>query len=194
MIGSSRAHAAPGREGRDAAVWRDAPQRYGRISRGFHWLMAALFAWQFAGALLYVGIGDTALTRFVGGSHFTLGATLFVLALLRGAWGLANLPRRPPHPGRLGRAAQAGHAVLYGLMIAVPALALLRQYGSGKPFAPYGIPVMPARDSKIAWMTVPGDLLHHWLAFILLAVVLGHAAMAVLHRVLRQDDVLARMR
>ncbi len=106
MIGSSRAHAAPGREGRDAAVWRDAPQRYGRISRGFHWLMAALFAWQFAGALLYVGIGDTALTRFVGGSHFTLGATLFVLALLRGAWGLANLPRRLPHPGRLGRAAQ----------------------------------------------------------------------------------------
>ncbi len=67
--------------------WLDTPQRYGRISRAFHWLMAALFAWQFAGALLYVGIGDTALTRFVGASHFTLGFTLFVLVWLRGAWG-----------------------------------------------------------------------------------------------------------
>lgn len=174
-------------------VWLDTPQRYGRVSRGFHWLMAALFAWQFAGALLYVSIGDTALTRFVGGSHFTLGFTLFVLVLLRGAWGLANLSRRPSHRCRLGRAAVIGHGVIYGLMIVVPALALLRQYGSGKPFTPYGIPVMSGRDSKIAWMMIPGDLLHHWLAFFLLAILLGHTAMAVLHRMLWKDEVLARM-
>jgi cytochrome b561 len=173
--------------------WRDTPQRYGRVSRGFHWLMAAMFAWQFTGALLYVSIGDTALTRFVGGSHFTLGFTLFVLVLLRGAWGLANLRWRPSHRGRLGRAAVVGHGVIYALMIAVPALALLRQYGSGKPFTPYGIPLMPGRDGKIEWMMIPGDLLHHWLAFILLAILLGHIGMAVLHRVLWKDEVLIRM-
>lgn len=175
------------------AVWRDTPQRYGRVSRGVHWLMAALFAWPFTGALPYRGIGDTALTRFVGGSHFTLGAALFVLVLLRGAWDLANRPRRPAHAGRLGRAVMVGHGVIYGLMILVPALALLRQYGSEKPFTPYGIPLMPGRDGKIAWMRVLGDLLHHWLAFILLAVILGHVAMAVLHRVLWKEDVLSRM-
>ncbi|MCJ2015137.1 cytochrome b [Methylobacterium sp. J-076] len=174
-------------------AWIDTPQRYGRISRGFHWLMAALFAWQFTGALLYVGIGDTALTRFVGGSHFTLGFTLFVLVLLRGIWGLANLSRRPPHPGRLGRAAVAGHALIYGLMVAVPGLALIRQYGSGKPFTPYGLPLMPGHDEKVAWMVTLGDLFHHWLAFTLLAVVLGHATMAFLHRRMRDEDVLARM-
>ena len=173
--------------------WLDTPRKYGWVSRGFHWLMAALFAWQFSGALLFVAFGDTALTRFVGGSHFTLGFTLFVLVLLRGVWGLTNLARRPPHPGRLGRAAVAGHALIYALMVVVPGLALLRWYGSGKPFTPYGIPVMAARDDKIAWMMVPGDLLHHWLGFILLAVVVGHAAMAVLHRVQGDEDVLARM-
>ena len=78
-------------------VWLDTPERYGRVSRGFHWVMAALFAWQFTGALLYVTIGDAALTRLIGGSHFTLGFTLFVLVLLRGVWGLANLHRRPAH-------------------------------------------------------------------------------------------------
>lgn len=173
--------------------WLDTPQRYGRISQAFHWLMAALFAWQFAGALLYVGIGDTALTRFVGASHFTLGFTLFVLVWLRGAWGLANLKRRPVHADHLGRAATFGHALIYALMITVPSLALLRQYGSGKPFSPYGIPLMPERESKIGWMILPADLLHYWLGFTLLAVVLGHAAMTFIHWKLRKENVLARM-
>ncbi|MCJ2020609.1 cytochrome b [Methylobacterium sp. E-065] len=172
--------------GTDAAPvvvgWLDTPRRYGRVSRAFHWLMAALFSWQFAGALLYVATGDNAVTRIVGGSHFTLGFTLYVLVLLRGAWGLANMARRPPHPGRLGRAAVAVHLLIYALMVVVPGLALLRQYGSGKPFTPYGIPVMPGRDEKIAWMVAPGDLLHHWLAFTLLAVLAGHVVMAFLHR------------
>ncbi|MCJ2073970.1 cytochrome b [Methylobacterium sp. J-030] len=193
MSGRPAAGPVPDRLEPMQAVWRDSPRRYGRVSRGFHWLMAALFAWQFAGALLYVGLGDRAVTRLVGGSHFTLGATLFALVLLRGAWGLANLLRRPPHRGRLGRAAVAGHAVIYALMIVVPGLALMRQYGSGKPFTPYGLPLMPGRDSKIDWMVAPGDLLHHWLAFLLLAILTGHVAMAVLHRTLWKDDVLARM-
>ncbi len=175
------------------ARWFDTPERYGRISRGFHWLMAALFAWQFAGALLYVGIGDTAVTRLVGGSHFTLGFTLFVLVLLRGLWGLANLKSRPPHPGRLGRAASIGHGVIYGLMVVIPSLALLRQYGSGKPFAPFGIPLMPERDTKIAWMMAPADLFHAWLGFTLLAVVLGHSAMALVHQRVWKDHTLSRM-
>ena len=174
-------------------TWLDTPQRYGRVSRGFHWLMAALFAWQFFGALLYVSIGDTAVTKFVGGTHFTMGFTLFVLVLLRGAWGLLNLSRRPPHEGRIGRAAAAGHAMLYAVMVILPGIALLRQYGSGKSFAPYGIPLMPERDSKIAWMMIPADLFHYWLGFALLAAILGHAAIAFLHRRLWNEDVLQRM-
>ena len=175
------------------AGWLDTPQRYGRVSRAFHWLMAALFAWQFAGALLYVTIGDKAVTRFVGGSHFTLGFTLFVLVLFRGIWGLANIRRRPIHDGRLGRAATFGHGLIYALMVVIPSLALLRQYGSGKPFTPYGLPLMPGRDDKIAWMMIPADLLHYWLGFTLMIVVLGHAAMAMVHRLRWKDDVLARM-
>ena len=175
------------------AAWMDTPAGYGRISRLLHWLMALLFAWQFAGAILYVSIGDTALTRFVGGRHFDMGALLFLLVLLRGGWGLLNLRRRPPHPGRLGRAARAGHAALYGMMLLVPALALLRQYGSGEAFAPFGIPLMPGFPGKIPWMMAPADLLHYWLGFLLLAMILGHVAMVFLHRWWWRDDVLGLM-
>ena len=170
--------------------WLDNPSRYGLISRGFHWGMAALFAWQFAGALLYLAIGDTALTRFVGGSHFALGFALFLIVLIRGTWGLLSFGRRP---GARNRVATAGHAVIYVLMVVVPGVALLRQYGSGEPFSPFGIPVMPGPREKIAWMTVPGDLFHHWLAFALLALILGHTAIALVHRYVWKDDVLSRM-
>ena len=58
---------------------------------------------------------------------------------------------------------------------------------------PSGVPVMPGRATKIAWMMLPADLLHYWLGFALLAVVLGHAAMAILHRRLWNEAVLTRM-
>lgn len=173
-----------------AIHWLDTPQRYGLISRSFHWLMAALFAWQFAGALLFVGIGDTAVTRFVGGTHFTNGFVLFVLVLLRGSWGLLNFGRRPP---RMSRAASVGHALIYALMIVVPSLSLMRWYGWGQEFAPFGVRVMAARANKIEWMTVPADLLHYWLGFFLFAVILGHVAMTLVHRLLWKDAVLSRM-
>ena len=47
-----------------------------------------------------------------------------------------------------GRAVAAGHGLIYLLMVLVPSLALLRQYGSGKPFTPYGVPVMPGRERR----------------------------------------------
>ncbi|GLS46811.1 cytochrome b [Methylobacterium brachythecii] len=173
--------------------WLDTPQRYGRISRGFHWCMAAFFGWQFAGAVLFVSIGDKAITRLVGGSHSTMGFVLFVLVLLRGVWGLMNLKRRPAHAGRLGRAAVTGHFLLYALMVVVPSLALLRQYGSGKGFSPFGVELMATRGYKIEWMMVPGDLLHYWLGFLLLGSILGHVTMAFVNRRAKRDDVLERM-
>ena len=145
------------------------------------------------GAVLYVSIGDTAVTRFVGGSHMSLGFGLFVIVLLRGAWGLFNLGRRPPREGRAGRAAAIGHGILYGLMIFVPTIALMRQYGSGEAFTPFGIPVMPARDSKIPWMMLPANVFHYWLGFVLLAVIAGHIFMTLVHRLVWKDRVLERM-
>lgn len=171
----------------------DSPAGYGIVSRTLHWLMAACFAWHFAGALLYVTVPEAGVTKFVGSTHFTMGFTLLVLVLLRGAWGLLNIRRRPPHPGRLGHLATMGHLALYALMILIPSLALLRQYGSGEPFTPYGIPVMRGFEGKIAWMMAPGDLLHSFLGWVLLALILGHVAMALVHRYLWHDDVLGLM-
>ncbi|MEO8748268.1 MAG: cytochrome b [Rhodanobacter sp.] len=171
---------------------RDNSNRYGQVSRVLHWGIAILLLWQFSSAGAHFFLKGTSIEKFLWTTHKPLGFVLFVLILLRVAWALANLSRRP---SAVSVAARLGHLVLYGILVIVPTLALLRQYGSGKPFEPFGISLFPGFEGdKIAWMTAPGNLLHGWLGLSLLALVAGHIFMVVWHKRSAADsDVLPRM-
>ncbi|PKA43835.1 cytochrome b [Rhizobium sullae] len=166
---------------------------YGLVTRVFHWTMAALFAWQFVGATLHALADDTAVADFFWGFHRDVGFVLFVTVIARGAWGLINMRRRPPQQGVLRTFARLGHLGLYALMILVPSVALIRQFGSGRPFAPFGIALIEGGGERVEWMTALGSLVHANAGWALLALVFGHAAMVVIHQVIWKDDTLARM-
>lgn len=172
----------------------DQPDRFGLITRILHWGMALLFAAQFLSALAHWALPrENALRDTLWSYHAALGATLFLLVLLRGIWGLANLPRRPAHSGRVGQAAVAGHAAIYALMIIVPATRLLAAAGSDRGFSYLGLQIFPPRDAEIAWMQAPSEL-HGELGWVLALLIFGHIAMAVIwHRLIRRDDILQRM-
>lgn len=122
----------------------DRPAGYGPVSRALHWGMAALFVLQFAAAGLHLlGLHREAPYAALWSLHVPLGVTLLGLALLRGAWGLLNLARRPRDPGAAGLAARLGHGALYAGMIAVPALAVLRSVGNGREVAAWGVQLLP---------------------------------------------------
>lgn len=175
-------------------LW-DSPSGYGAITRALHWGMAALFAWQFAGAVLRVLAEDSAIEGFFWSTHFTLGFTLWLLVLVRGAWGLANLHRRPKHAGAplTALAAKLGHLALYGLMVLVPSLAILRAVGGTRGFSVYGIRLAAPGGEAISALTAPGAALHGPLGWALLALILGHVAMALWHARVRRDPTLERM-
>lgn len=174
--------------------WLDTADRYGRISRWLHWGMALLFAWQFLGMALRLALGRTPLVSFFVGTHASVGLLLLLLVLLRGAWGLSQRGRRPPHgAGWLGRAAAWGHGALYLLMLVVPLLALVRAYGSGRAFVWFHTVPLFAAGPKQPALMAPADALHGVLAWTLLALVAGHVAMVVLHRWWWRDGVAARM-
>lgn len=169
----------------------DSATRYGTVSRWFHWGMALCFAAVFAAALAHHFLEDSALDGLLWPLHRPLGALLMLLVLLRAAWALLHAKQRPPH---VSRAAHLGHLTLYALMVAVPCIGLLRQYGSGRAFAPFGLPLMPGRpDDKVDWLVELGGLLHGELGWVLLACVAGHVAMALWHRRQRAGNVLPRM-
>ncbi len=168
---------------------------YGAVTRALHWGMALLFAWQFTGALLRVLAEDSAIEGFFWSTHFSVGFTLWLLALLRGAWGLANLSRRPGHDGStaLAAAARLGHLALYLLMIVVPTLAILRAVGRGRGFSVYGIELVAPGGEPIPALTAPANALHGLLGWTLLALIAGHVAMALVHGFVFRDGVLLRM-
>ena len=179
-----------------ANVWRDTPQRYGRISRWLHWGMAVLLVWQFAGMVAKVSLGrDAALTSALAGAHAHVGLLLLVLFVVRAGWGLANSGRRPTNgAGVLGIAAWLGHMTLYLLMLVVPLLAALRMLGNNRPFAWFGwIPLNDGSGEKIEWMVAPASAAHGLLGWVLLVCIAGHALMVLVHRVCLKDDVAQRM-
>lgn len=174
--------------------WLDSSTRYGLITRLLHWSIATLLAWQFAGMLIKITLGRHPVTAFMVGSHKPIGTLLMLLIAARALWAFSQWRRRPAHPPTLaGKAAAAGHAALYALMLYVPAVALLREYGGTRAFAPFGIPLFAERAQEISWMLAPANASHGLLAWVLLALIAGHVAMTALHHWWLRDDTLGRM-
>lgn len=171
-------------------IWDDT-NRYGTVSRALHWGMALLLLWQFASAGAHLLLEDTAIENFLWPTHRHTGSLLFALIVIRLVWAVANRAKRPP---AVSRAATAGHWVMYALLLVVPTLGLLRQYGGGRAFSPFGIPVFPGTGTRVEWMVAPGNLLHSWLGWTLLVLIVGHIAMAWWHRRSpKHTDILPRM-
>lgn len=161
-------------------LMKDNSNRYGQVSRILHWGMALLLLWQFISAGAHLLLEDTPVEAFFWPFHKPLGFLLFVLIVIRLVWALINRTQRPPS---ISVAAKLGHIALYGFLIAVPILALIRQYGSGKAFAPFGVVIFPGfAGDKINWMVELGNLFHGWLGWILLIMVIGHIFMVFWHR------------
>lgn len=177
-----------------ALPWRDTRTLYGRITRLLHWAIAALMLWQFTGMVLKLALGRTPVVGFFVGSHQKVGTVLFVLIALRVIWALANRGHRPDHgAGLVGLAARLGHLALYAVMLLVPVAALLRAWGSAKPFAPFGQQIFAAQTPEIGWAVGFGELLHGEAAWLLLALIAGHVLMVCVHEGLWRDGTLSRM-
>lgn len=176
--------------------WLDTPQRYGRVTRILHWSIAVLILWQIGLVAAYKIFGERPLLETLATytPHGIVGFLVMVIGALRLLWSLANRHRRPQHGnGLLGLAARSGHALLYALMLFIPAVALLRNYGSGRGWKPLGIEVIPATGEKVDWMVTAGNTAHGFAAWTLLALVGGHILMGLIHRFAWNDDVLSRM-
>ncbi|MBO9470032.1 cytochrome b [Endozoicomonas sp. G2_2] len=166
---------------------------YGLVSRFFHWAMVLLLLWQVISAALHYFLDDTPITDFFFGYHFANGVLLLGLTILRGFWGLLNLSRRPAHSGGLDRVAALGHVAMYALLIAVPVIALIRAYGSTRPFSALGIDFFAGQATKIEWMSNLGNDWHGFVGWTLFALIAGHIIMAFVHTYAWKQPMIARM-
>jgi len=114
--------------------------------------------------------------------------------VLRLLWALVERRRRPAYADTLlGRLARIGHVAMYVLMLIVPTLGLMRQYGSGRGFAPWGVALMENTGVRVDWMMAPANAVHGTLGWLLLVLIAGHTVMAFVHHFSLKDGTLRRM-
>ena len=177
-------------------------ERYGRVAQLFHWAVALLFLAQYPIA----GIAEYALPRENGADvavvasffswHKTLGVVIFVLAVGRIAWALANPHPRLLNAERRGEAFAAAtiHWVLYAAILLMPISGMVVHFAS-TGFAPLLIPF----PEHIGFVPVSQEVMevasvvHGVLAKVVLAAVVLHIAGALKHHLVDRDLTLARM-
>ncbi len=171
-------------------------ERWGAVSQGLHWLVAALVL-----LLGVVGLVMGELPRvpkyfWVYTAHKSLGITVLALVVVRLGWRLyAGAPQAVPGtPGWQQRTANVTHGLLYALVLAMPLSGWLYDSASGlRPFRWFGLVEMPrlsAPDERLADLS---HALHEWGFWLLIALVLLHAGAALYHHLHLRDATLARM-
>ena len=170
----------------------DTQQRYGAITRFFHWLTAVLIINQLFKFGDYFNDGKHWLGDTFGAYHSSIGAVVMVLVVLRLLWTNKQKGQRPVTPGVLGKIAKATHHTMYLCVFLLPPLGVLYIYGKGYPVKFFGMTMLDKPESPTPWMASVGDL-HAILAWLLTALVLGHLAGALYHHFVRRDETLKRM-
>ena len=171
----------------------DTPARYGTLSRLLHWGMALLVVWQALKIFDRIGEGEHWVGQTLVPWHVSVGVLVLLLALPRIAWAIRNRENRPPAPpAALGFLARAGHIALYAALLLMPLTGIAIMLGNGYGLSAFGLELVPAGDG-IPWLADLGGALHSPLAWLLIAMVIGHAGMALVHQFVWKDGLLRRM-
>ncbi len=175
----------------------DGPARWGWVSRALHWTMAALILFQLGFGLYMTQFVPDVLARFtLTQVHKSWGFVVFVLALVRVGWRLANRTR-PALPATMPawqvRAAGLSHVALYALMLLMPLSGWLLASASpvqdllqmqNMVFGAFALPdpVVPGNEA----IEAAARLVHVSGAIALAAILAVHAGAALRHHLVER--------
>lgn len=168
---------------------------YTPTAKALHWLMALLLFGLLALGFYMQDLPLSPQKLQLYSWHKWAGVTVFLLVLFRLAWRVTHRPPLlPDHmPKVMQFAAHAGHALLYGLMIAIPLSGWLMSSAKGFQTVWFGVLPIPDLVGKNKEL---GDLLqsvHENLNLLFVAVIVGHIGAALKHHFIDKDDILTRM-
>jgi cytochrome b561 len=174
---------------------RNTREGWGVVGMTLHWGMAALIL-----TTLPLGwvaaewpLSRTKITLFAW--HKSIGIALLVLVAVRLLW--RAIDRAPPLPEAMSALerglARAAHAVLYGLLVAIPVSGWVINSAANFPFKVFGLVPLPAivEPSK-ATQRLAEDV-HLALFWALATLLTVHVAAALRHHFVLRDEVLLRM-
>ena len=170
--------------------------RYDRVTAWLHWVIGILLLAEIAFGLVLDDIAPRGTPARAGviNLHKSFGIVLGIAIMVRIAWRLGHRP--PPWPATMAaarrRAAHLGHVALYACMVVAPLAGYLGSNFSKHGVRFFGTAVPPwGPDSPAVYSFLVG--VHDVSSYLLLALVVGHIAMALKHALIERDGIFARI-
>jgi cytochrome b561 len=167
---------------------------YDVVAKLFHWLIFLLLAAQYAVGSIMPHIGRNTLDEGWVAWHFSIGAAILLVIVLRLGWRLMHpvplLAGMPPMEQTLARVT---HWTLYLLVFVMTMLGWAAANSRGWTVNLLGIIPLPALAPKgSAWAHEAGDI-HNILVYVLLGFIILHVLGALYHYFVLRDRVMQRM-
>ena len=174
--------------------FRNTKRSWGSLSKALHWLIVLLIINQWVIAERADDL--TGFQKFTALNwHKWFGMTIFMLAIVRLVWRLANpVPDLSAETRPWERVlAKISHALLYTLIFAMPLTGWIMSSARNFPVSYFGWFQWPDLVRPSDALHERFEDIHHLLAAALLVVAVVHAAAALYHHFWVKDDVLRRM-
>lgn len=168
------------------------PQRYGAVAQLLHWSTAVfvVLAW-----VLGQMVDD--LPKDVGlFSHISAGLAVLAVVLVRLMWRLVDAPpnaETTPFGVWLDRAGRVAHLALYALLIVVPIVGIVTQFGRGQALPLFGLAEIASPWPADRAFARSVKEVHETLSNLLIIIAAVHAGAALAHHWLLRDRTLTRM-
>ncbi len=168
---------------------------YSAAAKSLHWLIALALASQFVVAVLMPDIGRRTQPGTLINLHLSLGVVILALTVARFVNRLVDpVPLDEGEAPQWQRtAARTLHLAFYFILLVGPFLGWASASAHRFAVTLFGLATLPALATPRArWALLAGDV-HSAAMWVLLALVVLHAAVALHHHYIRRDAVLRRM-
>lgn len=170
-------------------------QHYTKLAKLFHWLTAVAVIGMLGLGWYMTSLELSPFMLKVFSWHKWIGICILILTVLRLIWRFRHpAPPLPDDiPPVLRLSANAGHVMLYGLLIGLPLAGWIHSSAAGFPVVWFSViplpdlvgPSKPTSD-VFSWLHWAGGLL-------LIALLIAHIGAAIWHHTVKHDDILVRM-
>ncbi len=178
----------------------NSPERYGAMTKFFHWAIVILFAWQYFSGHTMTGMERGQLVAGLDQNtyfnwHKSIGLVALVIAIARIInRSMGKLPAWAPTLGSgekvfIHRAEQ----LLYLAMFIMPITGYIYVMSGGYGVLLFGEWKMANPIGKIEWLRDTTKWIHIICGFILAACVIGHVGLVLRHQLFMRDGLLWRM-
>jgi cytochrome b561 len=173
---------------------RSNDRQWGSVAKFFHWTIAlAILGNGIFGLLMDLAHSPMQKINWLA-LHKSIGLSVLALVLLRVLWRWGDgRPREEAAPRWQQLGAHAVHGVMYVLIVALPLSGWWFNSVTGKPLQWFKLFNLPALVAKNDDMRGFSHVVHEYLFWLLILVLVAHVGAALKHHVFDNDNVLRRM-